>query len=361
MPTNPIKISRVVARSRLAALHYGVAWPSVLSRVVRLRLRERFRPKESFLWGLADPRRSQAEIDRYVSRSTLYRLQAVHNPRSLSYLTENKRVFYAFCRGAEIPIPELYAVLHLDGGYCLGDGARLLAGRAAWHEYFAEQAPERFVIKPARGVYARGLRVLTRSADGHGFVEPGGRELGIDDLLDALSADRRYSSFVVQETLVNDPELRRLSGSQALQTVRAVTLVDEKRRPRLLFACCKVINSDHLSDNFDYGTSGNLLADVDLESGRLRQARGRHESGFGLHTHDRHPRTDVPFDDFVLPHWPATRRAVEEAAVKFLPLRTIGWDVAITPEGPSIIEGNVWWDPLHNAHQHMPAYLRTFE
>jgi len=36
---------------------------------------------------------------------------------------------------------------------------------------------------------------------------------------------------------------------------------------------------------------------------------------------------------------------VEATAVKFWPLRTIGWDVALTPNGPRIVEGNVWWDP----------------
>ena len=36
----------------------------------------------------------------------------------------------------------------------------------------------------------------------------------------------------------------------------------------------------------------------------------------------------------------------ERAARAFAPLRTIGWDVAITPDGPSLIEGNVTWDPL---------------
>ena len=53
-------------------------------------------------------------------------------------------------------------------------------------------------------------------------------------------------------------------------------------------------------------------------------------------------------------------KLAEQAALQFLPLRTIGWDIAITPGGPSILEGNVWWDPLHNAHQLVPRYLETF-
>ncbi len=37
---------------------------------------------------------------------------------------------------------------------------------------------------------------------------------------------------------------------------------------------------------------------------------------------------------------------VRRAALAFAPLRTIGWDVAISDAGPSLIEGNVLWDPL---------------
>jgi hypothetical protein len=30
-----------------------------------------------------------------------------------------------------------------------------------------------------------------------------------------------------------------------------------------------------------------------------------------------------------------------------LPLRAIGWDIAITPCGIKIVEGNIWWNPLN--------------
>ncbi len=37
-----------------------------------------------------------------------------------------------------------------------------------------------------------------------------------------------------------------------------------------------------------------------------------------------------------------------DAARKFMPIRTIGWDVAVTPDGPVIIEDNLWWAPSHS-------------
>ncbi|MEM8996682.1 MAG: sugar-transfer associated ATP-grasp domain-containing protein [Acidobacteriota bacterium] len=359
MATNLRKITAALRQCRRAAEHYGRPFPAVAARVIRLKAVEKYRPKESFLWGLANPGTPIARVREHASRGQLYRLQRRHNSMSLSYLTEDKATFYAYCQGAGITVPRFHGVYHRLGGWVAADTSRTLHGRPDWRRYFAEEAPSPLAIKPSKGVYARGLRLLERDGDGWCDAEGGG--VDIDRLLDDLDGDSSYDSFILQDRLHNDDALRTLSGSDALQTARVVTLVGEDRRPRVLFACFKVINSTHLSDNFDYGTSGNLLADIDLETGELRSVKGRDPSGFGLRDFDRHPGTGVELTGLRLPHWPETRRLAETAALKFMPLRTVGWDIGITPDGPSIVEGNVWWDGLHNAHGHLGRYLRTFD
>jgi hypothetical protein len=65
-----------------------------------------------------------------------------------------------------------------------------------------------------------------------------------------------------------------------------------------------------------------------------------------------HPKTGAPFADFQLPHWQEARKLAEHAAVLFLPLRTIGWDLALTDDGPLLLQGNAEWDPVNHLVMH---------
>ncbi|MBN9282025.1 MAG: hypothetical protein J0H37_07220, partial [Hyphomicrobium denitrificans] len=60
-------------------------------------------------------------------------------------------------------------------------------------------------------------------------------------------------------------------------------------------------------------------------------------------------------EGFRLPDWTLVTELALRAARTFLPLRTIGWDIALTPDGPVIVEGNRWWDPPNDAVIGPPA------
>ena len=44
----------------------------------------------------------------------------------------------------------------------------------------------------------------------------------------------------------------------------------------------------------------------------------------------------------------ARRELAVRAARAVAPLRTVGWDVAPTADGPMVLEGNAWWAPLQD-------------
>ena len=173
------------------------------------------------------------------------------------------------------------------------------------------------------------------------------------DALVSAGCDR----YVIQERLYSHAELARLSATEALQTVRMITLVDQVGDVHLLHAHLKVIEADKIVDTFIDGLTGNIEAPVDLESGCLKPANRISGTGTGVVAIEAHPKTKTPFEGFALPFWSQACNLVRQTALQFLPVRTVGWDVALTPRGPVIVEGNVWWDPP-NQHGNMKMLLR---
>jgi hypothetical protein len=132
-----------------------------------------------------------------------------------------------------------------------------------------------------------------------------------------------------------------------LQTLRVVTYAEPDGGVGVYDALFKIIVGDSLVDNFQDGRSGNLIARTRLVDGVLGPAVGPSPDGVGLASYVDHPHTGVSICGLPLPGFAEALGLVRRAAQFFLPLRTIGWDVALTASGPVLVEGNVWWDPFN--------------
>jgi hypothetical protein len=56
-----------------------------------------------------------------------------------------------------------------------------------------------------------------------------------------------------------------------------------------------------------------------------------------------HPATKAQIEGRALPMWPAVLELIVTAHRIFSQFPSIGWDVAITPEGPILMEANYDW------------------
>jgi len=338
---------------RKAAARYKVPSASIILRAAFLWRTRQFSPEEAYQLGLLNPNLSDSELVHYTSRKKMTAIQRAINPQSWEFLTEDKSIFYKYCMATGIPVPVLYAILFkkAPGWTCNGPSP---ASRDAWIRFLGEQLPAAFVVKPARGVYGQGVNAFRRS--GSGFIDALGRPCKAQEIYEACASDPQFDCYVIQELLRSHRELVRLSGTPSLQTARIVSCVDGDGRCQLLYSSFKAIVGSNIIDNHAGGLTGNLSVEVCLDTGSLNQAVKIALDGSGIQTFSRHPATGLPFEGFKLPFWDEARRMVSEAALKFLPIRTIGWDVALTPDGPVIVEGNMWWDPF-NVHKCMDSVL----
>jgi len=338
----PRLLLRLLRDLRGVARQFETSYLRVLAHVAHFCWRYDLGPREVVFFGLADPDLPREASEGSLGKRGKLALQRRLNPRLWECLVEDKAVFHAFCEHNGIAAPRVYGTLRVRPG----EEGR---ARAAddWRAIL-ERVPEQFVVKPAQGVYGEGIALYHRNGDA--WADEAGRSLDGGDMLTRMLALEKYDCFLAQERVHNHPDLARLSGTSALQTVRLETVIVEEGRVELFAPRLKLIGGDSSVDNYHGGQTGNLTAVVALDTGVLGPVYG--PSGDGTCPLpvpvDRHPRTGHLLTGFRVPLWEKTKRLLCDVAPLFLPLRTLGWDVGITPGGPVIIEANVQADPSHN-------------
>ncbi len=347
------QLSQIVKFCSKIALFYSTNFPQIISRAFHLCNEHGYLPDEAFRFGLFDPNFPSEEIPRCISRKNLTKIQKLLNPASWAPLLRDKSIFYRYCMALAIPIPKLYAIFFKSNAGWSYDGS-VPTTRDDWEKFFNLRLPREFVTKPAQGAYGEGVNFFSRVECG--FIDASGRSYKTEQLYDALFANLKDDALIIQEQLKNHPELTRFTDTGSLQTVRILTFVDTDGHCHIFHAHLKLILGRSVVDNWQCGLVGNASAAISLSTGFLEPAVIPTSDGSVLRTVSTHPKTGAPFDQFQLPFWPQVCSLVNDTAIKLLPVRTIGWDVAITPNGPVILEGNIWWDPS-NQHRRMDAIL----
>ncbi len=148
-------------------------------------------------------------------------------------------------------------------------------------------------------------------------------------LYDKLTAS---GQTLCEEVIPQHPDLDRL-WPHSINTVRAMTILKDGETYvwGVLFRVGKTEGKP--VDNFN---NGGLMMPVDVETGVI------HCPGVDLQgkLYETHPVTGVPFNGFQIPCWKEIMDLVKEAAKVVPTVGYVGWDVAVTPTGPVLVEGN---------------------
>jgi hypothetical protein len=150
---------------------------------------------------------------------------------------------------------------------------------------------------------------------------------------------KKYNYNLIEEFVVQHPSLMGLSPS-GLNTLRIITQINDDGKVDLIGARLR-ISVDSPVDNM---AAGNLAAPVNADNGTI--------CGPGVYSDIRkpeesiHPLTGAAIEGFQVPFWEESVEMAIKAALHHPDNRSIGWDIAITPSGPELIEGNHNWCKL---------------
>lgn len=144
---------------------------------------------------------------------------------------------------------------------------------------------------------------------------------------------------MVEEFIVQHRELNRLSSS-GLNTVRLITQLNSAGEVEFIGPTLRItVNSP-----VDNMAMGNIAAPIDIATGKVI-GPGTYQD-ITKESVEVHPVSKINLIGFQLPYWPEVLALCKEAALYNSKNKSIGWDVAITDNGPSLLEGNHNWCKL---------------
>ncbi len=232
---------------------------------------------------------------------------------------DDKLRFFRRCTGRRLPVIPILAVIR-DGGMVATSGC--------------SEPPLRtdLFVKPARSSGGSGAESW-RFSDVEGAWHNGRERLSESALLAHFRACGTHRVLLVQPRLRNHAALAHLSRG-GLCTVRVLTYRFPDAEPLVLNAAVRMPRGRSHVDNV---AAGGIAAAVDVHTGRLGNAFAKSLAAGEV---SRHPDTGAPIAGSVVPCWREVMDLCVRAHGEFRQHAFLGWDVAVTAEGPVIVEGN---------------------
>jgi len=163
-----------------------------------------------------------------------------------------------------------------------------------------------------------------------------GSEIGLGDMIAGLEVAARRGDLLIEPALENHPEIADLA-SDALIVFRVVTCLDERGEPRITHGLIRLMA--RFEPHWPHGPDGEFGGALDLFTGEIRDLTGDAPQT-SLRRFRDHPVTGQRIAGRRVSGWPALAALAIEAHRLFADRVVIGWDMAWTPEGPVILEGN---------------------
>ena len=174
--------------------------------------------------------------------------------------------------------------------------------------------------------------LLLSSHDGK--IKNGDNPISIQDIKDAAHGGR----MLLQEVVKQHEDVNKINP-YCINTVRIITLRGNSGKIHVFAASIRL---GTVKNSFvDNRAVGGAAVGID-ENGKLKKYGFQHAQ-FGTKI-SQHPVTGLVFEGYQLPYWHEVVDLVTRAHKAIINVQSIGWDVALTPNGPVLIEGNDNWE-----------------
>lgn len=190
------------------------------------------------------------------------------------------------------------------------------------------------MCKPVFG--QQGIGILHLETRQGGGLKINGENSSVEKLKNLIDKD----VYLIQHYLVGQHPLMSLLYPNSINTLRVTTVRTKNGEIDVLGCMCLIGARGSFVSNWHYG---GVIINVNKE-GYLNKY------GFSLYEKRimAHPETGVVFETFKVPYFKESVELAKKCMTMFYGFHAVGWDIAITENGPVVIEGNDDWGmPAH--------------
>lgn len=138
--------------------------------------------------------------------------------------------------------------------------------------------------------------------------------------------------LLAEETITQHDEMNRLCA-RSVNTIRVCTLVSDSGKPHLIYALLRIGSGKNDVDNVTSGGMYTLLSN----DGEITHPAFCDKT---VSYYTEHPYNNFPLIGFKVPYFKEAIDLCLKSALVEKRIRYVGWDIAITPNGPVLVEGN---------------------
>jgi hypothetical protein len=272
----------------------------------------------------------------------------IHRDRRLTLQTKlvlDSKVFMSKllrANGVPHPVPVVYA----ESGHLFCSENRLIEGPTDLSRIMASVGTSRMFVKDDVSYGGRTVRVFSATEDG--YKSSDGQVIDFE-FLERLAST---TNFICQEELQQIDALSALNPT-SINTVRVMT----KFRTTGVDVLAAILRVGRAGSCVDNAGRGSLCCEVNLRTWSTTGTAVLWNSvpfEFCMY----HPDSGEAFHGIKLPFRQETFSLLKGIAILFPGCEIIGWDIALTPDGPVIVEGN-WNAGLRFPQMSMKKGLAT--
>jgi len=245
-----------------------------------------------------------------------------HKDELLSIIS-NKLSFSLYCKKNNLPFSELISY-NLDSNYIYnGNHFKVISEVDLFNFFnhvFQQSNLQYLFIKPLNLYGGAGCFKLSKE----------NLKADISNCSDAIIG----KGYIHEKVIEQHTEINKIH-SKSVNSIRLFSYIDTHKKINIIVAYMRFGIGDSVVDNV---SSGGIQVGINLENGTFNEV-GYQDMEFGGNDYLAHPDSGFIFKGFKIPYFKEVI-ALTHKASDLLPNRIVGWDIAITNNGPIIIEAN---------------------